>query len=56
MNTPTWVRVYRDPADWWIGLYIGANHLYRCPLPTLVIRIRRRIPPAAPGITGGDRR
>ncbi len=36
------VRVYFDFADWWIGLYIGPNHLYLCLLPTVVIRIRRR--------------
>jgi hypothetical protein len=36
------VSVYFDFADWWIGLYIGPNHLYFCVL-TLVLRIRRRV-------------
>lgn len=35
-------RVYRDRDDWWIGYYRGATHHYVCPLPTLVIRWRRR--------------
>jgi hypothetical protein len=40
-TNPARARVYRDASDWWIGLYIGPNHLYWCPLPTLVIRVRR---------------
>jgi hypothetical protein len=36
------VKVYIDWADWWIGLYRGPHHLYICPVPCLVIRIRRR--------------
>lgn len=34
--------VYIDPDDWWIGYYRGKDHRYVCPLPTLVIRWRRR--------------
>jgi hypothetical protein len=30
--------VYRDKADWWVGVYFGPNHVYICPLPTLVLR------------------
>ena len=35
------VSVYFDRRDWWVGLYIGPNHLYFCVL-TLVLRIRRQ--------------
>lgn len=38
------MSVYFDFADWWVGLYIGPNHLYICPIPTLVIRVKRRSP------------
>lgn len=31
-------KVYRDKADWWVGVYFGPNHVYVCPLPTLVLR------------------
>lgn len=31
-------KLYRDSDDWWIGVYFGPNHVYICPLPTLVIR------------------
>jgi hypothetical protein len=41
MNSDPRVRVYIDGRDWWVGLYIGPNHLYFCVL-TLVLRIRRR--------------
>jgi hypothetical protein len=36
------VRVYIDTADWWVGAYLGDNHIYVCLLPTLVFRIRRQ--------------
>ena len=35
--------IYRDTADWWVGLYRGPHHLYVCPVPTVVIKIRRKI-------------
>jgi len=35
------VRVYFEPRDWWIGLYIGPEAWYICVLPTLVLRIPR---------------
>jgi hypothetical protein len=35
------VKIYFDFADWWIGLYIGPNHLYFCCL-TLVCRVPRQ--------------
>jgi hypothetical protein len=35
-------KVYVDMNDWWIGLYIGPNHLYFCVIPTIVIRFRKR--------------
>ena len=40
------VKVYIDPADWWIGYYRGPNHHYVCLLPLVVIRwARRDLPP-----------
>lgn len=38
---PRRVSVYIDTRDWWVGLYIGPNHLYFCVF-TLVLRVRRR--------------
>ncbi len=35
------LSVYLDRRDWWVGLYVGPNHLYLCPLPTVVIRWKR---------------
>jgi hypothetical protein len=36
------VKIYFDFNDWWIGYYRGDGHHYVCPLPTLVIRWRRK--------------
>lgn len=36
------MKVYIEPADWWIGYYRGPNHHYVCPLPCIVIRWARR--------------
>jgi hypothetical protein len=36
------VNVYIEPRDWWIGYYRGDGYHYVCPLPTVVIRWRRR--------------
>ena len=36
------VKVYIDTSDWWVGYYRGPSHHYVCPLPTVVIRWRRR--------------
>jgi hypothetical protein len=36
------MKIYLDFADWWVGVYIGPNHVYVCPLPTLVFRFDRR--------------
>lgn len=36
------MKVYIEPNDWWIGYYRGDTHHYVCPLPTVVIRWRRR--------------
>lgn len=33
--------VYFDFRDWWIGVYLGANHIYLCPLPCVVFRFNR---------------
>jgi hypothetical protein len=37
------LAVYFDFNDWWIGYYRGPNHHYVCPVPTVVIRWRRRV-------------
>ena len=36
------MRIYIDRADWWIGVYLGPNHVYVCPLPCVVFRFGRR--------------
>jgi hypothetical protein len=36
------MTIYLDFNDWWIGYYRGDTHHYVCPLPTLVVRWRRR--------------
>ena len=38
-------KIYLDPADWWVGLYIGPNHLYFCVL-TVVWRVPRATSPS----------
>lgn len=35
------VSLYVDGRDWWVGLYIGPNHLYVCVF-TIVVRVRRK--------------
>lgn len=35
------MKVYWEPRDWWVGVYFGLDHIYVCPLPTLVIRFGR---------------
>lgn len=36
------LRVYIEPRDLWIGVYVARDAVYVCPLPTIVIRWRRR--------------
>lgn len=36
------MSIYFDFRDWWVGYYRGDEHHYVCPLPTLVVRWRRR--------------
>lgn len=36
------LRVYIDLRDLWVGYYRGDTHHYVCPLPTVVVRWRRR--------------
>jgi hypothetical protein len=31
-----------EPRDLWVGGYIGNTAVYICPIPTLVIRIKRK--------------
>jgi len=35
------IRVYFEPRDWWVGVYVSTTHVYVCPLPTLVVRFAR---------------
>jgi hypothetical protein len=32
------LRIYVELRDWWVGLYIGPDAIYNCPLPCLVLR------------------
>lgn len=41
------MKVYFDFNDWWIGYYRGPNHHYVCPIPTVVLRWKRRVLPPA---------
>ena len=34
-------RVYLEPRDIWIGVYVARDAIYVCPLPFLVIRWQR---------------
>ena len=42
MSDPARLRIYLAFRDWWIGYYRSDRYHYVCPLPTLVIRWRRR--------------
>jgi len=35
------VQIYLEPRDLWMGVYIGPDAVYVCPLPLLVIRCTR---------------
>ncbi len=36
------MRIYFEPRDLWVGVYVGPDAVYICPLPTLVIKLSRR--------------
>lgn len=36
------LRIYVEPRDVWVGVYIADLYLYVCPLPTVVFRWTRR--------------
>ena len=36
------LRVYIEPRDAWVGVYVAPRAVYVCPLPFLVIRWQRR--------------
>ena len=36
------IRIYLEPRDLWVGLYVSPRHLYWCPLPCLVVRWTRK--------------
>jgi hypothetical protein len=35
------LRIYLEPRDIWVGVYVGKSALYVCPLPCVVIRWQR---------------
>lgn len=35
-------RVYLEPRDLWVGVYVGDEAVYFCPLPCLVFRFGKR--------------
>jgi hypothetical protein len=37
------LKVYFEPRDVWVGVYVGLLYVYVCPLPFLVIRWKRRL-------------
>lgn len=39
---PPQFRVYIEPRDIWVGIYVARDAVYFCPLPMLVFRWRRR--------------
>lgn len=39
------IKVYLEPRDAWIGVYVAELFVYICPLPFLVIRWERRFKP-----------
>lgn len=39
------MKVYFEPRDLWVGLYIAPNAFYFCPLPTLVFKWERSAAP-----------
>jgi hypothetical protein len=41
IHRATSVKLYIEPRDIWIGLYVGPNNLYFCVF-TIVLRIPRR--------------
>lgn len=36
------LKVYLEPRDAWIGLYVAPNAFYFCPLPFLVVKWVRK--------------
>lgn len=35
------VQVYIEPRDIWVGVYVAPDAVYVCPLPLLVVKVRR---------------
>jgi len=44
-NSLTRLRIYIEPRDAWIGVYVSEKAVYVCPVPFLVIRFARRARP-----------
>jgi hypothetical protein len=36
------MRIYCEPRDLWVGVYVGPEAVYVCPLPCLVFKFPRR--------------
>lgn len=35
------VQLYIEPRDIWVGVYVAPDAVYVCPLPLVVIKLRR---------------
>lgn len=47
------LKIYIEPVDIWIGVYIGEDYVYVCPLPCLVFRWARALASRNLGPTHG---
>lgn len=36
------VQLYIEPRDIWVGVYVGPDAVYVCPLPLVVVKVDRR--------------
>ncbi len=37
------IKIYFEPRDLWVGVYLARPHVFICPLPCLVIRWTGRV-------------
>ncbi len=36
------MKLIFEPRDLWVGVYLGSEHIYVCPLPCIVLRFPRK--------------
>jgi len=41
LNVGRNVQIYIEPRDAWIGVYVAPHAVFVCPLPFLVVKVRR---------------